>query len=125
MAPAREGGLSLRAFWVAAGLGAAIWALSFPLTGHAEPWDSPGPYYPVALLVAGAASGMLVPKKPWAHYLGAVLGQAAYEVAFLKMGALFVLGLAFLAAYSIIFFLAAAIAVSRRRLGKATEGGHP
>jgi len=36
-------------------------------------------YYFAGLAVAGAVSGVVVPKHLWAHYLGAVLGQAAYE----------------------------------------------
>ena len=53
----------------------------------------------------------------WAHYVGAVLGQAAYELAFVKLGPLFILGLAFLAGYSIIFVVAAAIVALLRKAG--------
>ena len=38
------------------------------------------------LAVAGAVSGVVAPKHLWAHYLGAVLGQAANELAFLNVG---------------------------------------
>jgi len=100
---------------VASGLSAAIWALSIPITGKSEPWDAESPYYFVALAVAGVVSGAVVPKPLWAHYLGAVLGQAAYELAFLKLGPLFVVGLVFLAAYSLIFLAAAAIVASLRK----------
>ena len=71
----------------------------------------------MALAVAGAISGAVVPKHLWAHYVGAVLGQAAYELAFLKLGPLFILGLVFLAGYNIIFVVAAAIVVSLRKAG--------
>ena len=67
------------------------------MTGRNEPWDADSPYYFVALAVAGAVSGAVVPKHLWANYVGAVLGQAAYELAFLKLGPLFILGLVFLA----------------------------
>ena len=69
------------------------------------------------LVVAGAVSGAVVPKHLWAHYVGAVLGQAAYELAFLKLGPLFILGLVFLAVYNIIFVVAAAIVASLRKAG--------
>ena len=98
-------------------LSAAGWALSIPMTGRNEPWDADAPYYFVALAVAGAISGALVPKHLWAHYVGAVLGQAAYELAFLKLGPLFILGLVFLAGYNIIFVVAAAIVASLRKAG--------
>lgn len=100
---------------VAAGFSAAIWALSIPVTGKSEPWDADLPYYFVALAIAGAVSGAVVPKSLWAHYVGAVLGQAAYELAFLKLGPLFVVGLVFLAVYSLIFVAAAAIVASSRK----------
>jgi hypothetical protein len=94
---------------VSASLSAAIWALSIPITGKSEPWDAESPYYFVALAVAGAISGTIVPRRLLAHYLGAMLGQIAYELAFLKLGPLFVVGLVFLAGYSLIFVAAAAI----------------
>ena len=97
------------AFVLAAALSASVWALSPLLTGHAEPWDADGSYYLSALAIAGAVSGSLFPKPLWAHYVGAVFGQAAFEVAFLDMGPLFILGLLFLASSSIVFFAAAAL----------------
>lgn len=100
---------------VSAALSAAIWALSATVTGQDEPWDAETPYYFIALMIAGALSGALIPKHLWAHYVGAVLGQAAYEVAFLKLGPLFILGLVFLAGFSIIFVVAAAVGGSLRR----------
>lgn len=89
--------------------------MSVPVTGRAEPWDADSPYYVVALATAGAISGAVLPKHLWAHYIGAVLGQAAYELIFLRVGPLFVLGLAFLAAYSVIFVAVAAIVAYLRR----------
>lgn len=100
---------------VSASVAAAVWALSVPVTGRAEPWDADSPYYVVALATAGAISGAVLPKHLWAHYIGAVLGQAAYELIFLRVGPLFVLGLAFLAAYSVIFVAVAAIVAYIRR----------
>lgn len=100
---------------VSASVAAAVWALSVPVTGKVEPWDADSPYYVVALATAGAISGAALPKHIWAHYVGAVLGQAAYELIFLRVGPLFVLGLGFLAAYSVIFVAVAAIVAYLRR----------
>ena len=105
------------AFVISAGTGATVWALSVPVTGQSEPWDADGFYYLVALAIAGAVSAAVIPRHLPAHYLGAVVGQAAYELAFLKLGPLFVLGLAFLMGYSIIFLGAAAIVAFFRRRG--------
>jgi len=44
-----------------------------------------------------------------------VLGQVAYELAFLKLGPLFMLGLVFLAGYSLIFLASAALVASFKR----------
>jgi len=98
------------AFLVATTMAALVWALSSALSGHAEPWDADGPYYALALAVAGAISGGLLPRPLWAHYLGAVCGQAAFEVLFLGIGPLFIIGLAFLLGYSVVFLAAAAAA---------------
>lgn len=110
------------AFVLSAVLAAAVWGLSILLTGKNEPWDAEGAYYLVALAIAGAISGAAVPKHPVAHYVGAVVGQVAYGLVFLNVGPLFVLGLAFLAAYSIIFLVAMAVAASlRKRMSRAAN----
>ena len=106
---------AVTALVVSAGLAAGVWALSVPLTGKSEPWDSEGAYYFLALAVSGALSGVIAPRPWWAHYAGAMLGQAGYELAFLKLGPLFLLGLVFLAGYSMIFVVAAALAASFRK----------
>jgi hypothetical protein len=103
------------AVMVSAALSAAIWALSIPFTGKSEPWDAESPYYFVALAISGAISGAIVPKRLWAHYFGAMLGQVAYELAFLKLGPLVIVGLVFLAGYSLVFVAAAAIMASLRK----------
>jgi len=100
---------------VSASLAAAIWALSIPITGQMEPWDAEGPYYLLALGIAGAVSGALIPKHLWAHYVGAVFGQMAYELVFLQLDPLFILGLAFLASSSVIFLAAAAVVATLRK----------
>ena len=99
----------------AAGLAsAARWALSSWVTGHPEPWDADGLYYFVSLLAAGLISGAIAPRSLWAQYAGSVAGQAIYELLFLKIGPLFILGLGFLLGYSLLF-LAGAYAGSRAR----------
>lgn len=106
---------AIGAFIVSAALGALVWALSVPITGKGEPWDAEWPYYLLALAIAGAISGAAIPKHLAAHYIGAVSGQVAYELIFLKLGPLFVLGLAFLAGYTIIFLATAAVLASFRK----------
>ena len=49
--------------------------------------------------------------------MGAIAGQVAYELVFLKFGPLFVLGLAFLAGYSTIFLAGVAIVAALRSRG--------
>jgi hypothetical protein len=88
---------------------AAVWALSPWLVGHREPWDAGGFFYLIALAAAGCVAGWVTPRPLWAHYVGAVVGQLLYEVLFLRIGPLFVLGIGFLLGYSLIFVVAAAM----------------
>lgn len=100
---------------VSAVAGALVWALSPWLTGYQEPWDADGFFYFGALVVAGSAAGAITPRPLWALYLGALIGQLAYELIFLRLGPLFLLGAAFLLGYSAVFLVAAALAGSFRR----------
>jgi hypothetical protein len=100
---------ALLAFMVAAVTSALVWAASPWLTGQREPWDADFPFYFVALLVAGAVSGTLAPKPLWAHYLGSFIGQLSYELIFLRIGPLFVLGAMFLLGYCLVFLAAATL----------------
>lgn len=111
----------IAAFLLAAVAGAAIWALSPVLAGHAEPWDAGQYYLHFALATAGAVTGALTPRPLWAIYLGAVLGQALYEALAVGVDALFLLGLAFLLVYSLEFLAAAAVAGALRRLLRGTR----
>jgi hypothetical protein len=101
---------------------AAIWALSPSLTGHQEPWDTDGSFYFVALIVAGAISGVVSPKPLWAHYAGAVIGQLGYELIVLRVGPLFVLGAIFLLVYCLVYLVAAGLAGHIRT--RLTQGWH-
>jgi hypothetical protein len=70
------------------------------------------------LLVAGSVAGLISPRSLGAHYVGAVVGQVAYEARFLGVGPLFVLGVVFLLGYSLIFLFAAGVTGHlRARLG--------
>lgn len=114
--------LSLSAFFVAAAMCAFIWALAPLLTGHTEPWDADGLFYPGSLVLTGLVAGGLMPKSLWAHYLGAIVGQLGYELLFLKVGALALLGAVFLLGYSLIFLAAAASAAYlRNKVGTVNE----
>jgi hypothetical protein len=113
--------MTSRAFvtiFVAALASAAVWAMSPALTGRAEPWDAEFPFYVVSLLAAGLVSGMTAPDPLWANYIGSVAGQVGYELLFLSMGPLFVLGVVFLLGYSLLFLAGAAVgALVRGRSG--------
>ena len=88
---------------------ASIWAFSPLLIGLREPWDTDGDFYVSALTVAGMLAGSLQPKPLWAHYLGALIGQIGYELIFLHVGPLFLLGVIFLLGYALIYLIAAAL----------------
>lgn len=95
--------------------GAAIWALSPVFTGHAEPWDSDGLYYPLALFAAGIVLGSIGPRAIWAHAVGVVLGQLLYMVIFLPLGPLLLVGIVFLAGYSVLTLGGAGLGVAFRK----------
>jgi hypothetical protein len=111
--------------FVSAAVGAAVWALSPWLTGYREPWDAAGIYYVVALFVGGFVAGLLSPRPLWAHYFGGFIGQMGYEVLFLRVGPLFILGAAFLLGYTIIFAIGAAVAAQLRERLKRRSGASP
>jgi hypothetical protein len=80
-------------------------------------------FYVSALALAGLGAGALIPKSLGMHYLGAVLGQLAYEMLFLNIGPLFLLGSVFLLGYSVVFFLAAALAAYLRNKVRTANDG--
>jgi hypothetical protein len=101
-------------FVVAAVLGATIWLLSPWVTGHSEPWDADGIFYLGALVITGLIAGIVSPKPLWAQYIGSFIGQLSYELLFLKVGPLVLVGVGFLLAYCLLF-VAAAFAAARIR----------
>jgi len=104
-----------RAVALAAMISAVIWASSAWITGHQEPWDAEGLFYVTSLALCGVISGALIPRPLWAHYVGSVLGQVLYQLIFLPIGPLFVLGLGFLLGYALLFLLGALVGSRVRR----------
>ena len=108
---------------VAAVTSAIVWALSPWVVGEREPWDVDGPYYLLALAAAGAVAGTPAPRPLWAHYVGAVVGQALYMAYFLSTGPMFLVGVLLLFASSLVFVVAAAVAGSLRVKLSARSSG--
>ena len=100
---------------ISASASASIWLLTPVLTSHREPWDADGSFYIVALVIAGAVAGAIAPRPLWAHYVGSFAGQLGYEVLFLHIGPLVVVGAVFLVVYCAVYSVAAALAAVVRR----------
>jgi len=113
-------------FSLAAGLGAAIWAVSPVVTGSAEPWDAESPYYFVSLFVAGAIVGLLCPRHIWPAFLGTVIGQLVYLLVYPPSGPLLPLGVLFLLGYGLLSLLGAVLVSRLRRRSESisTGGGY-
>ncbi len=58
--------------------GSAVWALSIPITGFREPFDSPGPYYGIPILIAGVLAALPAPRYWWMAPIGIYLGERLY-----------------------------------------------
>ena len=58
-----------------------MWALSVPLTGTREPFDSPSLYYPAAMLLAGVVAALPAPRYWWPAVLSVFLGEHLYAFA--------------------------------------------
>lgn len=84
---------------IAALASAAIWALTPLLANRREPWDVDGSFYIVALLIAGIVAGAIAPRPLWAHYVGSFIGQLGYELIFLRIGPLVIIGAVLLLFY--------------------------
>jgi hypothetical protein len=64
---------------IAAGLasGAAVWALSVPLTGRREPFDAPL-FYSAVMMVAGAVAASPAPRYWWLAVIAIFVGERVY-----------------------------------------------
>jgi hypothetical protein len=100
-------------------LGAGIWLLSPWLTGRSEPWDAEGAYYAGSLFASGAVGGLLFPQHWPSVTLGVFTGQLLVilggVLADPASGALWPLGLVFLAAYTMLTLVAALLTAALRR----------
>ncbi len=104
---------------IAALASAAIWALTPLLTSQREPWDVAGSFYIVALLIAGGFAGAITPKPLWAHYVGSFVGQLGYELIFLRVGPLVIIGAVLLLFYCAVYTGAVTLAgIARNRIVK-------
>ena len=110
-------------FFLSAAGGAAIWALSPVIVGKPEPWDAESFYYVLALLAVGLLLGVVRPRRFWIHYPGVFFGQLIYMLLFLPLGPLIVMGLVFLAGYSLLSLAGAAGGAGMRRLAGRWSGG--
>ena len=97
-------------------LGAVIWWLSPIFTGHAEPWDASGSYFPVALFIAGALAACVWPPGFCLGSLGVYFGQLAYMLLFLPTGPLAGLGRLMLLGETLFALLGGAITYGIYRL---------
>jgi hypothetical protein len=119
-------------FIITAAGSAVIWAASPALTGRTEPWDAENPYYLAALAALGIAAGAArwriasderhvrtarAAVDMWylvAVFLGAFAGQLVYLVMFVPTGPLLLLGVLFLAAFSLVVVAAAGLVTALR-----------
>ena len=100
-------------------IGAAIWLLSPMISGRREPWDSEGVYYPGALLIAGLLGGLLLAEHSRWLAAGIFVGQVLVLLGGVlndpSSGGLWPLGVVFLALYSLLALLGAALGSGLRR----------
>ena len=117
-----------RAAWVlAAALGAAIWIASPYVTGRREPWDAASPYYPLALLGAGAVMGWLGSGGVWRWAVAIYVGQCAAVLALTwsrheDLGLFVPMGMVVLAAYTALSLAGGAAAAWLRTRWPAGRG---
>ena len=105
---ARSVGRSLAVVVSTAAAGALVWIASPYLTGEREPWDSNSAWYLAALAAIGLAAAIFT-RRPFAAYAGTFAGQALYLLYGTRRGPLTVLGLFFVAAYSLLTLSIAAL----------------
>lgn len=62
--------------------GSMVWGLSVPITGFKEPFDSPEPYYLIAMFAAGVIAALPCPRYWWMAVIGIFLGERIYAFLF-------------------------------------------
>ena len=100
--------MGLVSFIIGGCFGFIIWAISPITTGEIEPWDAQGTasyYYPLALLLSGFLGSILYPKSFKITVIGIFTGQLLFGFLFISFGPLALLGILFLASYSLIALL--------------------
>ncbi|WP_330216853.1 hypothetical protein [Stutzerimonas azotifigens] len=112
----------IRSILIAALAGAVIWAVSPVMTGQPEPWDAGGLYYCGAMVLGGLLSGLIATGPLWALYVGAILGQVLYQLVFLPLDPLILVGLLFLSAWSLLFLFGAYLGSRIRGFVSARSG---
>ena len=99
--------------------GAAIWLLSPWAIGRSEPWDAEGAYYAGSLFGSGVVGGLLLPQHWPSVTLGVFTGQLLVilggVLADPASGALWPLGLLFLAGYTMLALIGAFLTAAMRR----------
>ncbi len=87
-------------------LGLGLWLVPALLLGEVEPWDSDGPGYPLALLGSGVLLGFFGPGQIRSAVVGVFAGQLLVLLGrvFASPGtsALWVVGVVFLAGYTVV-----------------------
>ena len=112
--------------------GAVVWALSVPITGMKEPWDSPGPYYIVAVFISGILAALPAPRYWWAAVIGIFMGERIYAFVMIPNTRLLLLFGIFMGVMTLTWVPAAIGAltvyivtvVNRRRARRRQQAGH-
>lgn len=74
--------MTIPRFWwtigIGLGCGALVWALSIPLAGVREPFDSDGLYYPAAMFLSGVVTATFSPRHWWLAVIAIFIGERIY-----------------------------------------------
>ncbi|TCZ78097.1 hypothetical protein [Lysobacter sp. N42] len=108
--------LAVRAGALSAAFGGLIWAVSPTAFGHPEPWDGNPTLYFQSLFLAGLVAALVVRGPFWAHYLGTIVGQSAFVLLVLPLGAFSGMAPFVIALYGALVAMGAALGSGARRL---------
>jgi hypothetical protein len=90
--------------------GALIWVASPWLTGKREPWDAQGFFYLGSLVAVGLVSGVVAPRRYFATWGGAYVGQFVGTLLSGPIGSLAPLGWFVVLPFTCLIVLSAAVA---------------